>query len=301
MKDLFRKILLFLIAVIAILYIYDLGPFAPKEEPKKEWQGASFEIDFIDVGQGDCILVSSNGKYALIDAGNNEDGEKLVKYFKDLGIQEFEYLIGTHAHEDHIGGLDNIMKSFSWNHLYMPKTEVDYKTYQEIIELANKQEKEVETPMIGSFFYLGNTIFRVLSIKDDKENINETSIVLRLEYKNTSYLLMGDATSTVEKEILEKNIKSDVLKVSHHGSYDASSAQFLYQVKPTYAIITAEENNEYGFPKKGIIKRLEAIEAKIYRTDQDGTIHVTSDGESIEITTEKTDTNHKEETNESNN
>ncbi len=159
-----------------------------------KWQDADFQMDFIDVGQGDCILVSYNGQYTLIDAGNNEDGGKLVKYFKGLGIKEFEYLIGTHAHEDHIGGLDNIMKSFSWNHLYMPSTRVDYKTYTEVVDLASEQEKEIETPKVDQIFKMGEVYFKVYSIKENQDNLNDTSIVLRVYYKNTTYLLMSDAT-----------------------------------------------------------------------------------------------------------
>ncbi len=285
-----RSIILILILLLIFFYLDNMDNPKPLKKDINEDE-IYFKIDFIDVGQADCILVSCNGKNMLVDAGNNEDGYKIVQYLQNQKIKEFDYIIATHAHEDHIGGIDNVMKNFSWKHLYMPSTVVDNMTYKDITNLLEKENRIFETPKIGDTFTLGNAMITVLSIKNDLENINDNSIVLRIVYKNTSYLLTGDATTSIEKELLEKEIQSDVLKVSHHGSYDANSSQFLYKVHPRYAIITAEKENEYGFPKEGVLNRLEKIGAIIYRTDLDGTIHLVSDGEAIQITTEHTDTN----------
>ena len=253
-----------------------------------------FQIQFIDVGEADCILINNNKQYALIDAGNNKDGNKLVSYFKSIGIEKFQYVIGTHAHEDHIGGMDNIIKNFEIKHFYMPNVEVDMITYQEIKKELQKKNILYETPKLDNTLTLSNAKIKVLSIGDDKEDINSTSIVLKVTYQNTNYLLMADATSDVEQKILNKNIQSDLIKIGHHGSNHSSSATFLNKVKPKYAIISVGTPNDYGFPKKVTLDKLERIGANILRTDELGTIIASSDGNNIYFNYLKTDTNYIE-------
>lgn len=252
---------------------------------------SSLRIYFIDVGQADCILINNNGEYALIDAGNNEDGKKLVNYLNDLGVHNFKYVIGTHAHEDHIGGMDDIIKNFSIEHFYMPDVITTTKTFEDVLDALEEKKIVFEVPEVDSTFSLAESKFQVIYIGKDKTDLNDSSIVLKMFFKNTSYLFMGDATNKVEKEILNKDLKSDVLKVGHHGSQYSSHAQFLKEVSPKYAIIQVGKNNSYSHPKDVTIKKLEAIGAKIYRTDNDGTIILSSDGENISFETKKTDTN----------
>lgn len=250
-------------------------------------------VYFIDVGQADCILVKDNDEYALIDAGNNEDGMKLVNYFKSLNITDFKYVFGTHAHEDHIGGMDNIIDNFNIENFYMPNAITTTKTFEDVLDSLDRKKIKFQTPNINDDFKLNNATFKVLHIGDNKKDLNDTSVVLRLEYGNTSYLLMGDATSNVEKDLLNNNInlKSDVLKVGHHGSNYSSTIDFLNEVKPEYAIIEVGKNNSYNHPRQETLDKLKDINAKVYRTDLDGTIVATSDGNSIKIETIKTDTN----------
>lgn len=250
-------------------------------------------VYFIDVGQADCILVKDNDEYALIDAGNNEDGMKLVNYFKSLNITDFKYVFGTHAHEDHIGGMDNIIDNFNIENFYMPNAITTTKTFEDVLDSLDRKKIKFQTPNINDDFKLNKAIFKVLHIGDNKKDLNDTSVVLRLEYGNTSYLLMGDATSNVEKDLLNNNVnlKSDVLKVGHHGSNYSSTIDFLNKVKPEYAIIEVGKNNSYNHPRQETLDKLKDINAKVYRTDLDGTIVATSDGNSIKIETIKTDTN----------
>lgn len=254
-------------------------------------ENSRLKIYFVDVGQGDCILINNNQEYALIDAGNNEDGKKLVNFFNNLGINSFKYVIGTHAHEDHIGGIDDIINNFSIEHFFMPDVITTTKTYEDVLDALTNKQIKYETFEIGDTFSLAEMKFSVVYIGDSKEDLNDTSIVLKATYGNTSYLFTGDATSRVEKEILNKDIKSDVLKVGHHGSQYSTTAQFLKKVSPKYAIIQVGKNNSYSHPKDVTIKKLEKIGAKIYRTDQNGTIILNSDGENISFETIKTDTN----------
>lgn len=252
---------------------------------------SNLKIYFVDVGQADCILINDNNEYSLIDAGNNEDGEKIVKYFKDLGITKFKYVFGTHAHEDHIGGMDNIIENFQIEHFYMPDTITTTRTFEEVLDALEEKNIAFETPEEDENLTFRDTVFKVLHVGKDKRDLNDTSIVLKLTYKNTSYLFMGDATSSVEKDILDKDIKSDVLKVGHHGSQYSSTISFLKKVSPKYAIIEVGKNNSYNHPKEVTLKKLEDLGTKIYRTDEDGTIILTSDGENMSFETVKTDTN----------
>ena len=252
---------------------------------------SNLKIYFVDVGQADCILINDNNEYGLIDAGNNEDGEKIVKYFKDLGITKFKYVFGTHAHEDHIGGMDNIIENFQIEHFYMPDTITTTRTFEEVLDALEEKNIAFETPEEDENLTFSDTVFKVLHVGKDKRDLNDTSIVLKLTYKNTSYLFMGDATSSVEKDILDKDIKSDVLKVGHHGSQYSSTISFLKKVSPKYAIIEVGKNNSYNHPKEVTLKKLEDLGTKIYRSDEDGTIILTSDGENMSFETVKTDTN----------
>ena len=289
------KDILFLILIgIAVYLAYNSDFFSETTEYRKDNKlvdTTSFKIYFIDVGEADSILVKDKEQFSLIDTGNNEDGPKLVNYFKELGITKFKYIIGTHPHEDHIGGMDDIIRNFDVEHIYMPDVQTDYKTYTEIVDLVKSKNMTIEVPEIDSTFTMNDSMFNVLWISNSEEEINDDSIVLKLNYKNTSFIFTGDATKNVELKILDKDLKCDVLKLGHHGSSDASSAQFLEKTKPQYGIISVGKNNEYGHPHDITLKKLNYLNTKIYRTDLDGTIVLTSDGENIMIETIKTDTN----------
>ena len=291
-----------LIIVIAICtYLYETYFEEPTANPEIEYrQEETVKIDpnnliihFVDVGQGDCILISKNNEHVLIDAGNNEDGPLLVEYFKELGIKKFKYVISTHAHEDHIGGIDNVINNFELGHYYMPDVITTTKTFEDVLDALLAKKKAFETPNIGDKFKLSDTEFEVLYLGDDKSDLNNTSMVLRLTYKNTTYLFMGDATSTVERILINegKDLKSDVLKVGHHGSQYSSTAAFLKQVSPRYAVIQVGQDNDYGHPKQVTMDKLEKLKTLTYRTDKHGTIILTSDGDNISFETIKTNTN----------
>lgn len=284
--------LIFLLIISGLLYLYD-NYYNNESIDKRIVTNASGDlvVQFIDVGEADCTLISNNGHNMLIDAGNNRDGKLLVNYFKSIGINKFDYLITTHSHEDHIGGMDNIIKSFEIDKFYIPNVSVDNMTYKEVIKSLNNKSINKETPSEDSIIKLGNSKLKVLSIRDDKEDLNKDSIVLKLYYGNISLLFMGDAPSDIEHSILNKDLKSNVLRVGHHGSRYSTSANFLYKVHPEYSIISVGNNNDYGHPHKVTIDKLNRINSKIYRTDLNGTIIMTSDGNNISFKTIKTNTN----------
>ena len=291
-----------LLLLIVITYYYKDNIYKPSKHKENTIQqkeeskviNNDLEIHFLDVGEADCILISSNGEYALIDAGNTIDGNKIVKYFESLGIKDFKYLFGTHAHEDHIGGLANVIYNFNIETVYMPNVSSDYKSYHNVIKALNKKNLELNNPINDEEYKLGESTLKIIYNGENEEDINNSSLIIKLIYKNKSFLFTGDTTKEVEDKILDKDINSNLLKVSHHGSNDASSANFLVRVHPKYAVISVGKDNDYYHPHQVTIDKLERLETKVYRTDLDGTIIVKSDGENINIETIKTDTNKEE-------
>ena len=294
--------IIILLLLIVITYYYKDNIYKPTKhktsiiQQKEEIKVVNndLEIYFLDVGEADCALINSNGEYALIDAGNTIDGNKIVKYFESLGITDFKYLFGTHAHEDHIGGLANVIYNFNVGIVYMPNVSSEYKSYDNVLKALNKKNLELNNPINDEEYKLGESTLKIIYNGENEEDINNSSLIMKLTYKNKSFLFTGDTTKEVEEKILDKDINSNLLKVSHHGSNDASSANFLVNVHPEYAIISVGKDNDYYHPHKVTLDKLNRLGTKVYRTDQDGPIIVKSDGENINIETIKTDTNKEE-------
>lgn len=268
------------------------GPIKERKTEDVIFAGENtLNVYFIDVGQADSILLENKGHYMLIDAGNNEDGPKLVNYFNEQDIKEFDYVVGTHAHEDHIGGMDDIIKNFKINNFYMPDAITTTKTFEDVLDALEETNVIFQTPKVNQTFNLQDTTITTLSVTADEKNLNDTSIVLKVKYGTNTFLFMGDASTKIEKNLLNKDIKSDVLKVGHHGSRYSTSLEFLKKVSPEYAVISVGENNTYKHPHEEILKRLEEQNIQIYRTDKQGTILAKSNGSIITFSTIKTDTN----------
>ena len=284
-------IILFIAIIGYILTMYSnyLNPSQANETSNQNIVTTDLKVYFFDVGQADSILITNNGHNMLIDAGNNEDGPKLVKYIKeDLGITEFDYLIGTHPHEDHIGGLDDIINNFDIKKIYLPDITTTTKTFEDVLDAISSKELTITIPKIGETFKLGEADFTVLYTGTNSSDLNSTSIIIKMIFGNYSYLFTGDTTSEIEKLIFKENIDVDVLKVAHHGSKTSSSLEFLQKVTPSYAIISVGKNNSYNHPSTTTIKRLKKYTNNIYLTSELGTILLTSDGQKINISTFKT-------------
>ena len=285
-----RDILL-IIVIATILFLYaNYKPNSNTKETKENHYIVSkenFSIHFIDVDEGDSMIIKSNDEYALIDTGKYEYKNRLLNYINSLNIKEFKYVIGTHNHEDHIGTMPTIIRKYKIDRFFMPDQVSTNKCFELTLKELNKKNIKYETPKIGDEFTLNDTKIKIIHIDHDLEEVNDTSIILKVTYKNNSFLLTGDATKNVELNILDEDLKSDLLKVSHHGSNDASSAQFLNKVKPDYAVIQVGKDNEYYHPHHITLQKLEKINAKIYRTDLNGNIIAYSDGNNIYIETEK--------------
>ena len=251
----------------------------------------NLKIYFIDVGQADSILITNNNHNMLIDAGNNEDGEKLVNYFKSLNITSFDYVVGTHPHEDHIGGMDDIIRNFDIKNYYMPKKLSTSKTFEDVLDSLIEKNMKYTVPKTGDVLTLDDAKLNVIYVGNENNDANDSSIVLKLEFENNSALFTGDATSKVEKKILNEDIKSDILKVGHHGSSYSTLNDFLDKVNPKYAVIEVGKNNIYNHPTNETLDKLSKRNIKLYRTDINGTIIFTLNGNAYDIETINTDTN----------
>lgn len=288
-----------ILVIIGIFYLFQNYPIENNQDNiNKRIEEAPvtaeerLEVTFIDVGQADSILLENEGHYMLIDAGNNEDGPKLVNYFKNQNISNFDYVIGTHPHEDHIGGLDDVIENFNIETFYMPDVITTTKTFEDVLDALAKKNMTLSIPKTNATFKLGDATVKVLYVGTEEESdLNNTSIVLKVTYQNISFLFTGDASTKVEEQLSKSDLQSTVLKVGHHGSSTATNEEFLNTVNPQYAVISVGVDNQYEHPHTTVLNTLASHNITTYRTDQDGTIKMITDGTNIEINTLKTDTN----------
>lgn len=242
-------------------------------------------IHYIDVGQGDSILVQVNNINMLIDAGNSEDGSKVVRYLQKQGVKKLHYIIATHPHEDHIGGMSLIIKNFEIGKFYAPKIMSSTKAFEQMINALKSKSLKINEAKYGVLLNLGSNIdCEVIAPNSNKyDNINNYSAVIKLNYGLTNFLFMGDAENISEKEIIKSgfNIKSNVMKIGHHGSSSSSLIELLDLVSPEFAIISCGKNNDYGHPHKLTLDKLKQKNITVYRTDLIGTIVLQSDGTKI--------------------
>ena len=219
----------------------------------------------------------------LIDSGNDQDGYYIVEFLKAQNVKKIDYFILTHFDEDHIGGAYKILEELEIGVLYMPANSNETKTYAKLISTIEEYNINTNTSLRATKdvnYSLGNANWKVLNINDGND-LNDSSIVIELDYKETKYLFMGDSTTKVEEHVEWDEV--NVLKVAHHGSNSSTSQQFLEEIKPKYAVISVGNGNGYDFPSNDVIGRLEHNNIKIYRTDKNGTIWLTSNGTTINI------------------
>ncbi|MZP43608.1 MBL fold metallo-hydrolase [Heliobacterium gestii] len=249
------------------------------------------KVHFIDVGQADSILLQSpGGRFVLIDGGNVDDGWKVVNYLKQQGVKEVAAIVATHPHEDHIGGLDKVLKSFPVGQVYMPKATTTTKTFEYFLNAVKESgAKRVEAkgglkldvPDFDGLFVAPNGT--------NYEDLNDYSAVLKVTYGKVSFLLTGDAESVSEGEMVARgyDLRADVLKVGHHGSTSSTSPPFLKAVSPKYAFIPVGEGNDYGHPHKKTLDKLAKANVQVFRADKNGTVVATCDGEKVTFQPEK--------------
>ncbi len=241
-------------------------------------------VHYIDVGQGDSILIVQNKSAMLIDAGNASDADLIIDYLQTQGISKLDYVIGTHPHSDHIGGLADIIASVAIGKVILAPVQNNTQTFENVLQAVQDKGLKLTRPVAGSKYTLGKASFQILGPNGtDYEDLNNYSVVIRVTFGQTAFLFVGDAEMLAEKEMLAAgyDLQSDVLKAGHHGSHSSTSSQFLKAVDPDSVVISVGADNSYGHPAAQTLDALQDANIDIYRTDLAGTIIATSDGSRV--------------------
>lgn len=237
-----------------------------------------FAVHFVDVGQGDCVLVTSSQGNMLIDAGENGNEAKVISYLHDNGVESLDYVVATHPHSDHIGGMAEVIEEFEIKNVIMPKlskantpTTV---TYEKMLTAIQNSGARVIAAKPNSSYTLGDVAFEVLAPFEQDKNLNNMSVVIRLTYGGHSFLFSGDAEKAVEKQLLKSgcDLSAEVYKLAHHGSSTSNSKAFVEAIDPDIAVISCGADNSYGHPHSEIVDLLKSEGIAYYRTDEAGSI-----------------------------
>jgi len=278
--------LLTIVLSIMTLFLSSCDLIKPNSNPSIDDISGKMNVHYIDVGQGDSILVQVNNKNLLIDAGPKSGKDNLLNYLSKLKIEKLDYVIATHPHEDHIGNMADIIKKYEIGAFYAPKVETNTKTFERMVDALKDKDLKINSIKAGinSIDLGNNTKILIYSPTNDKyDNLNNYSPIIKIQFGSNSFLFTGDAEKEVEKEVLKTNVdlKADVLKLGHHGSTSSTSEEFFRAVSPSIGVICVGIDNSYGHPHKETLKLLEDNKTKIFRTDKDGSIVISSDGTTI--------------------
>lgn len=252
-------------------------------------ENSSFAVHYIDVGQADAALVLCDGRAMLIDGGNSEDSSLIYTYLKKLSVSHLDYIVCTHAHEDHVGGLSGALNYATAGTALSPVTDYDSRVFRSFANNLAKQNVSITVPAAGQSFALGSSTVSVLGPITKADDINNSSIILRIVYGETSFLFSGDAEREEEQDVLSAGyaLESTVLKIGHHGSDSSTSYVWLREVMPKYAVISVGSGNTYGHPTEAVLSRLRDADVKTYRTDMQGDVICTSDGRTVSFSVER--------------
>lgn len=252
------------------------------------------KVHYLNVGKADSILIQQGGKNMLIDAGDDTDANTIIGYLKDNGVSKLDIVVATHPHKDHIGAMDEVIKTFKIGTIYTSNEQTKTKTYKNFIKAVKKKDLKLTRVQPGMKFNLGDVKCTILAPNSESyEDLNDYSVVVRMTYGTTKFIFQGDAKDVSEYEIINKgnDIAADVIKIGHHGSSTSSTQQYLNKVKPKYAVISVGEDDDSGLPSEVTILRLENMGIRVYRTDKDGTVVAVSDGKNISFSTNLKDYN----------
>lgn len=266
--------------------VEEVGIVVPDGEDASLVVEGTMQVHFIDVGQGDAVLIKQDGNNMLIDGGDNGYGGLVIDYLEAEGVESLQYVIGTHPHADHIGGLVEVIDHFPVEKVIMPDVTHTTKTFENLISVIKKKKLKITKPVVGKSFSLGEGDFTIVGPNSVKyKNLNDYSVMIRVAFGDNSFMLTGDAEVLAESEAVKNsvNLKSDVLKAGHHGSDTSSTNTFVDEVSPTFVVIQSGEGNTYGHPSNGVISRFESRGSKVYRNDLEGNIIAISDGANIEF------------------
>ncbi len=284
-----KRLLTLLLGLLLALSLAGCGTSRPQASASTGPAGGTLEVHFIDVGQADAALLLCGGETMLIDGGNVDDSDLIVSYLSGQGVERLDYVVCTHAHEDHVGGLAGALAAYPAGMVYSPVIQYDSRAFGNFDKYVEQQGLELTIPEPGDAWTLGEAAVTVLGPRKEYEQTNNTSIVLRVDFGETSFLFTGDMERDAEADLLDAgaDLKADVLKVGHHGSSTSTSYPFLREVLPEYAVISCGTGNSYGHPHDETMSRLRDADVTVYRTDLQGHVVCTSDGTGLTFTTQK--------------
>lgn len=282
MKNKKTLLIIAVLFVISLVYTY----FTETHKIKPEITGENLTVTFLNVGQGDSSFIEfPNGKCMLIDASTADEGENICNQIAGKNYNKIDYLVATHPHNDHIGGMKYVTDCFEIGSVYMPDAPGTTDTYINLLKAIKKLGIPTNKAESGVSFEEDGVKVEFLSpLRDEYEDLNDYSAVIKITYGKKSFLFTGDAEELVEGDIIKSgaDIKSDVLKVGHHGSSSSTSEAFLEAVNPEIAVISCGQGNDYGHPHKEVLNRLKNNDVKVYRTDINGNITLVSNGQEVE-------------------
>lgn len=284
MKRLFASVLLLALLLTGCAYL-----------PDAEQDTGYLTVHYIDVGQADCMLLIAGETTVLIDGGNTDTSLDVLAYLRRYGVEELDLMVNTHPHGDHLGGLPTVLAEIPTETIWSTTKEYDSYTFDRFCHFADQQDTQIQVPAPGTTYKEGGltvTVLGPLYSTSTYEDLNDTSLVLMVQFGERRFLFTGDMESYAEKQLLEADIdlEADVLKVGHHGSYSSTSQAFLNEVYPEYGIISCGRDNEYGHPHDAPVNRLDRAEVTLYRTDLMGSVIVVTDGDELAFFLEARDT-----------
>jgi len=279
-----------LVALLGILFPEpESAVNIPADAPTPSGNGLT--VHFIDVGQADCALLECDGEFMIVDGGNVDDGQLVVSYLNQMGVETLSAVVCSHAHEDHVGGLPAVLSKYQAESVYSPVTEYSSKVFSDFVKKTEAQNLTLTVPQPGDQFTLGSAAVTVLGPVQEYEDPNDTSIILKVSYGETDFLFTGDMETAAEADMLDHWGESfdwqvDVLKVGHHGSETSTGYRFLYETEPVYGVISVGTGNSYSHPHEGPMSRMEDAGLVLLRTDQLGHIIARTDGREVSFTWE---------------
>lgn len=256
------------------------APVTPQQRPELN---SELKLHFLDVGQGLSVLAVSNGQAMLYDGGDRDYSSFVVSYLKEQGIETLDYVIASHYDADHLNGIVGAMNAFPVNTIIGPDYIHPSKVYESFVRRAGELGKEVVHPRVGTEYILGSANITILSPQTIGSNSNNNSVAVKIEHGDTTILIMGDAEHAEEADIIASGIDLDstILVLGHHGSASSTTWDLLEHTVPEYAVISCGKNNSYGHPHAETMEKLESMEIELFRTDQQGTVTVVSNGQSL--------------------